>query len=125
MNAGWLAKDFPEQSTQSYAAPPLRGVWATAPYFHNGSVPTLEGVVNSSRRPKIFRVLGTERENYDTVAVGLKVESFDSAPANLPRADVARIYDTTRAGMTNTGHLFGDALSEAERRDLLEFLKSY
>jgi endo-cleaving rubber dioxygenase len=38
-----------------YLAPPLYGVWATAPYFHNGSVPNIEGVLNPEARPQIWR----------------------------------------------------------------------
>src|SRR4029077_13423474 len=38
---GWLANDYPSRDTAGYQAPPLDGIWATAPYFHNGSVPTV------------------------------------------------------------------------------------
>jgi endo-cleaving rubber dioxygenase len=38
-----------------YQAPPLYGVWATAPYFHNGSVPTVEAVLDSSKRLPIWQ----------------------------------------------------------------------
>ena len=44
-----------EQDIIGYQAPPLYGVWATAPYFHNGSVPTIEEVLNSSERPQIWQ----------------------------------------------------------------------
>ena len=37
-----------------YQAPPLDGIWATAPYFHNGSVPTVYQVLKSSDRPAVF-----------------------------------------------------------------------
>jgi endo-cleaving rubber dioxygenase len=40
---------------KGYAAPPLYGIWATAPYFHNGSVPSLTAVLDSSARPDIWR----------------------------------------------------------------------
>jgi hypothetical protein len=39
---------------EGYAAPPLYGVWATAPYFHNGSVPDVWGVLKSADRPRIW-----------------------------------------------------------------------
>src|SRR5262249_45658382 len=51
---GWLADEAPSRYTGGYQAPPLDGVWATAPYFHNGSVPTLYHVLNSKARPRIF-----------------------------------------------------------------------
>ena len=38
-----------------YVPPPLVGVWATAPYFHNGSVPTVEAVLNSRLRPDAWK----------------------------------------------------------------------
>jgi hypothetical protein len=38
-----------------YVAPPLYGSWATAPYFHNGSVPNLWGVLKPSDRPKVWK----------------------------------------------------------------------
>jgi len=36
-----------------YQAPPLDGVWATAPYFHNGSVPTIADVLDSNQMTRI------------------------------------------------------------------------
>ncbi len=44
-----------EKSVIGYQAPPLYGVWATAPYLHNGSVPTLEQVLDSASRPDIWQ----------------------------------------------------------------------
>jgi len=38
-----------------YQAPPLYGVWASAPYFHNGSVPDLESVLDPTQRPSLWR----------------------------------------------------------------------
>ena len=124
INGSWFGARDPLRRTGGYIAPPLRGVWASAPYFHNGSVPTLEGVLDSTKRPKRFRLLGTARASYDPVAVGLKVQTYESAPVNPPRAERAALYDTTRSGLGNGGHLFGDALTAAQRHDLLSFLKT-
>ncbi len=44
-----------ERGVIGYQAPPLHGTWATAPYFHNGSVPTIEAVLDSSKRPAIWQ----------------------------------------------------------------------
>lgn len=44
-----------ERSVIGYQAPPLYGAWATAPYLHNGSVPNLEAVLDSSKRPAIWQ----------------------------------------------------------------------
>ena len=55
---------------KGYVAPPLDGVWASAPYFHNGSVPTVYGVLTEAARPKYFRRVGTSKD-YDTQNLGL------------------------------------------------------
>lgn len=41
----------PYASLQAYKARPLNGIWATAPYLHNGSVPTLYDLLLPKRRP--------------------------------------------------------------------------
>ena len=38
-----------------YLAPPLYGVWATAPYLHNGSVPNLWELLKPAERKRIWR----------------------------------------------------------------------
>ena len=120
----WFGQGQAYRSTASYSAPSLRGVWASAPYLHNGSVPTLEAVLDSSKRPRFFRVLGTSRAEYDELSVGLKVEVLTAAPTTPPRAERSWVYDTTKVGLGNQGHLFGDALTPSERLDVLAFLKT-
>ena len=71
-------KPFPRQTIRGYQAPPLDGVWASAPYFHNGSAPTVYHVLNSTARPKIFtRSYRTGKEDYDPVKLGWKVMVLD------------------------------------------------
>lgn len=123
INGSWFGQVTPMRSTGGYIAPPLRGLWASAPYFHNGSVPTLEGVLDSSKRPAFFRTLGTSQATFDSAAVGLKVEVLASAPVSPPRALKSAVYDTTRPGLSNAGHLYGDALSLQQRVELIAFLK--
>jgi mono/diheme cytochrome c family protein len=132
-NQTWLAKEIgpegkPFQFTahQGYQAPPLDGVWATAPYFHNGSVPTVYHVLNSKARPKIYtRSYRTGREDYDPVKVGWKVTVLDRSPeAKMSGAERRKIYDTTRPGHGNGGHTFGDDLTEEERAAVIEYLKT-
>src|SRR5688572_12358815 len=54
-------RPFPLRYNAGYQAPPLDGVWATAPYLHNGSVPTLHHLLKSSDRPEVFtRSYGTQ-----------------------------------------------------------------
>lgn len=126
--ASWFAKETPPKSiqlTSGYQAPPLDGVWATAPYFHNGSVPTLEGVLNSRARPKVFtRSFRTNLEDYDPTRVGWKVEVVSPPKANLDTFERRKIYDTTQRGRGNQGHTYGDDLSEAERLAIIEYLKT-
>ena len=129
-NRSWFAREkddgYQVAETAGYQAPPLDGVWATAPYLHNGSVPTLYDLLNSKTRPKRFtRSFRTEIEDYDPVKVGWKVRVLD-APIDLssPAPERHKIYDTTRPGRGNAGHTFGDALSEPERTAILEYLKT-
>lgn len=93
-----------------YKARPLNGVWATAPYLHNGSVPTLAELLKPpAKRIKSFHV---GSQDYDPVAVGFKDDP--SQP----------FFDTTADGNSNAGHDYGGKLTDAERKDLLEYLKS-
>jgi len=132
-NQSWLGQEKDSQGkllqsriTGGYQAPPLDGVWATAPYFHNGSVPTLADVLNSKGRPRVFtRGFGTDKEDYDTLKVGWKVTILKESPGKLPStAENRRIYDTTQPGRSNSGHTFGDKLTDSERKAVIEYLKT-
>jgi len=131
-NESWFAQEKPESFKAAiatgYQAPPLDGIWVTAPYFHNGSVPTLYHVLNSKKRPKIFtRSFATDEADYDTDKVGWKVTVLREAPKNLKNLsghERRKIYDTTQPGRGNGGHTFGDDLSEEERRAIIEYLKT-
>lgn len=127
-NASWFAKEdgLKEISVNpGYQAPPLDGVWATAPYFHNGSVPTLAGVLNSKARPKVYtRSFKTGEDDYDKQAVGWKVTEVNPPDAKASGFERRKVYDTTQPGRGNGGHTFGDDLSETERMAVIEYLKS-
>lgn len=102
-----------------YKARPLMGVWATAPFLHNGSVPTIFDML-SPTRPTTF---GVGDSDIDTVKVGLSAEASAGG----------MVIDTTLPGNSNTGHWFtgdetragriGPELSEDERFALIEYLK--
>jgi hypothetical protein len=133
LNRTWLAREMgpegkPLQITEStgYQAPPLDGIWATAPYFHNASVPTIYHVLNSRARPRFFtRTYRSGKEDYDTDRLGHKVTVLDGpADPKLPDFERRKVYDTTRPGQANTGHTYGDKLTEEERQALIEFLKT-
>jgi hypothetical protein len=112
--------------TEGYQAPPLDGIWATAPYLHNGSVPTVYHMLNSKARPKIFtRSYRTDADAYDTVKLGWKVQVLERGPdPSLPAYERRKVYDTRQPGRGNGGHTFGDRFSEAERMAVIEYLKT-
>ncbi|MES0874911.1 hypothetical protein [Sinimarinibacterium thermocellulolyticum] len=167
-------------------APPLWGVWAAAPYFHNGSVPKLMGVLDPAvDRPRIWRrvsaparpdqdgqvVMGYDTDlarAYDFERLGWHYEELqcgqigtlpfidcdpldgDAPPLperlltalyteialawNLPRVDMLgmsnaqiearKIYNTNEHSQGNQGHAFTAVLTDAERRAILEYLKT-
>ena len=105
-----------------YTAPPLDGVWATAPYFHNGSVPTLWHVLHPAERPKIWKRSPAE---YDWVKVGAVIETFEKIPKEDRTAvRMRRYFNTTLFGKSNAGHDFPNVLNEEEKTAVLEFLKT-
>ena len=107
-----------------YYAPPLDGIWATAPYFHNGSVPTLEAVLDSPNRPKYF-VRSTTPTDYDVAAMGWKFAAQSTGQdAESDPNKRKLIYDTTKLGYGSGGHTYGDALSSDDRAAVLEYLKT-
>lgn len=128
-NKSWFAKEkgdgYGVTDPEGYQAPPLDGVWATAPYFHNGSVPTLDGVLDSKSRPKVFtRSFRTAAEDFDAERVGWKVKLVERPDPPLPPHERRKIYDTTEPGRGNQGHTFGDHLTADERRAVIEYLKT-
>jgi hypothetical protein len=126
-NSTWFAEEYPVDETMTgYQAPPLDGLWATAPYLHNGSVPSLATLLNSKTRPKRFRrPPSTDFAHYDQVNVGWKFEPVPEAEdAAGPASERRWIFDSTRFGLGNGGHTFGDPLSDADRMDLIEYLKT-
>ncbi len=129
-NSTWFgALSQVDSAPTGYQAPPLDGVWATAPYLHNGSVPTLHALLDSKTRPARFtRPPSTSFEHYDTRKVGWKYTELspDQVAQSRRRSpfQAGFIVDTGRQGMANSGHRFGDRLTEAERLDVIEYLKS-
>ncbi|HUR56055.1 MAG TPA: di-heme-cytochrome C peroxidase, partial [Gemmataceae bacterium] len=105
-------------TTGGYVARPLAGAWATAPYLHNGSVPTMADLLEPvHRRPVVFPVGHRE---YDPVRVGF-VSRFDDVPEDQVKSYF--VFDTRAAGNRNTGHEFGTNLTDGEKRALLLYLK--
>jgi len=116
--AGGLKNSGP---TTGYVAPPLDGVWASAPYFHNGSVPTLWHVLHPDDRPAAWQ---RTPQGYDKVRVGLELTAAGSPSATLPSAERRTWFDTTKRGKSAGGHDFPTVLDEGEKAALLEYLKT-
>jgi mono/diheme cytochrome c family protein len=111
----------PFDSLMAYKGRPLDGIWATAPYLHNGSVPTLYDLLlpasplpgdppKTVYRPKTFLV-GSRQ--LDDKKVGFKSEGYPGF-----------LFDTSLPGNSNAGHEYSTrTLSEEDRWDLVEYLK--
>ncbi|MEC4746960.1 di-heme-cytochrome C peroxidase [Methylomicrobium sp. Wu6] len=101
----------------AYESRVLQGIWATAPYLHNGSVPTLAALLEPAQnRPVEFKV----GPAYDPEKIGLAVEQskFDYV---LKTTDCEG--DNIKSGNSRCGHEFGTKLSKEEKAALLEYLK--
>ena len=130
-NQSWFSNygEHPVQlSSRGYLAPPLDGVWATAPYLHNGSLPTLRHVLFPDERPAVWRRPDTIDaggiEGYDQDRVGLVVEELQQVPAGLSPRLERTYYDTSASSHSNGGHLFPEKLSRDQRLAVLEYLKT-
>ena len=131
LNDSWFAGDATARAAADlagretpvgYVAPPLDGIWASAPYLHNGSVPTLWHLLHPAARPVVWKRSPT---GYDRVKMGLEVEEMPALPAGkLLPAQRRRHFDTTRPGKSAAGHDFPDALTEEEKTAVLEYLKT-
>ena len=127
----------PYNSLLSYKARSLNGIWATAPYLHNGSVPTLYDLLLPSKcaagdaasecRPKIFYVGSRE---FDPSKVGMKYEGFGDNSGYSK-------FDTSLKGNSNRGHEYAagitrqidgitvfSPLTDDQRWQLVEYLKT-
>ena len=125
-NSSWFGAKHPVDLTaeRGYLAPPLVGIWASAPYLHNGSVPTLRLMLDSRRRPRRYlRPPSTDFENYDARDVGWRYVEVPEGQAPDPK-DPRRLFDASRHGLGVGGHVFGDKLSEDQRSDVVEYLKT-
>jgi mono/diheme cytochrome c family protein len=108
-----------------YVAPPLDGAWASGPYFHNGSVPTLWHVLHPDERPIVWRRIAGREDEYDHERMGLVVTELQEVPPQVEHPTERRHYfDTRIQGKSADGHDFAEVLDEDERRAVLEYLKT-
>jgi hypothetical protein len=108
----WDFRGF--RKTSGYVAQPLDGVWLRAPFLHNGSVPSLQELLEpqTGRRATFYRGYNV----YDPARVGF-VSDGAATRAGVP-------YDTTVPGNGNAGHVYGVTLTPAQKQALLEYLKT-
>lgn len=123
--ASWFAnygKNELIPAPEGYVAPPLDGIWASAPYLHNGSVPTLRQLLFPEERAQVWRRGG---DVYDQANVGLEVESLAEIPkAAIEPRERREYFDASAFGKSNQGHTFPAKLSAEDRELLLEYLKT-
>lgn len=98
--------------TAQYRARPLNGAWATGPFLHNGSVPTLMDLLRPAAERPVAFIVGNS--DFDPVNVGFQE----------PADETGFKIDTKMSGNANSGHEYGVTLSEANKLALLEYLKS-
>ena len=99
----------------SYEARVLQGIWATAPYLHNGSVPTLAELLKPSKdRVASFKI----GPNYDISNIGIAAEQ-----TNAGSSVVTTDCSSLNSGNSRCGHEFGTELSASDKKALLEYLK--
>ena len=119
------ARHLDPAPTGGYVAPPLTGVWATAPYLHNASVPTLWHLLNPAERPRRFLV-GGHRLDYERVGIDGRPDAdgvYRYPDGYRPWAR-PRLYDTAAPGLSNQGHEAPSAgLTAEDKRALIEYLK--
>ena len=114
------------QGTGGYVAPILSGLWATAPYLHNGSVPTLWQLLTPADRPARFLVGGHALDFTQVGIAGVRWtdDTWRYRPGYVPWS-LPELYDTRAAGLSNRGHEQPSrGLSDAEKWAVIEYLKT-
>lgn len=119
VNGSGFGAHITARTVDGYTAPPLVGIWASAPYLHNASVPTLWHLMRPDQRPVRFAVGG---HRLDMAKVGIDLSpDRDYVPWAL-----SETIDTADFGLSNVGHNIGfDGLDENAKVALLEYLKTF
>ena len=104
-----------EAPLTGYVAQFLDGIWLRAPYLHNGSVPTLyDLLLPPDQRPQQFY---RGYNLYDPIKVGYVTQGDEAQRAGT-------LHDTRERANAAQGHAFADGLSESQRWELVEYLKT-
>lgn len=111
-------QEVSDNALLAYKARPLNGVWSSAPFLHNGSVPNLyQLLLPAKERDKQFYLGSME---FDPKQVGYQMTQVKDA----------FLFDTSLAGNSNAGHEYGagygglPALTDNERWALIEYIKT-
>ena len=105
------------RKTDGYANHPLDGIWARAPYLHNGSVPTLRDLLEPpAQRPTAFY---RGYDVYDQARVGFVSDVGEERGRQFFR------FDTSIPGNSNAGHVYGTTLPDEDKRAIVEYLKTF
>ncbi|WP_315833779.1 di-heme-cytochrome C peroxidase [Bradyrhizobium prioriisuperbiae] len=133
--------DFKGKSL-AYKARPLNGIWATAPYLHNGSVPTLYDLLLPTdlrnTAPLANAVIadsnGESTNGVNKRPISFYVGSREFDPKNVgfvtAKSEISfefRVRDQSNTpifGNYNSGHEYGTLLNDEDRRALVEYLKT-
>lgn len=116
LRQAFIAPAISEKPTYAYESRVLEGIWAAAPYLHNGSVPTLAELLKpAAERASSFKV----GPAYDIVNIGIAAEQtqFDYTLQTTDCSD-------RNSGNSRCGHEFGTTLSSDDKKALLEYLKT-
>lgn len=116
LQQAFIAPALSEKPTYTYESRVLEGIWAAAPYLHNGSVPTLAELLKpAAERASSFKV----GPAYDIVNIGIAAEQtqFDYTLQTTDCSD-------RNSGNSRCGHEFGTTLSSDDKKALLEYLKT-
>lgn len=112
----------PADPKMVYKGRPLQGIWATAPYLHNGSVANLRELLLPPAQRMTEFFVGTRE--FDPVNVGFQTDA--SAPGNTFRFQTKDARGTAIDGNSNAGHDYNNAaLKEGDIRALIEYMKTF
>lgn len=114
-----------------YVPPPLVGIWARFPYFHNNAAPSLCAVLTRAEDRPAHYLAGEPLDparDFDFACNGYPT---GGAVPSAWRADPEALYDASLPGLWNSGHDEGifladgvELLSEGDKRDLISFLQT-
>lgn len=103
--------------TLRYKARPLNGIWATAPYLHNGSVPNLWQLLQKPENRDTSFYVGSRE--FDPKLVGFEITQAKGTTLFRVVKDGKQI-----PGNSNAGHTYGTDLTDKEKWDLVEYMKT-